>query len=300
MDRRGPPSRWRGRALGRRRHARHTRSFRVRSFEQGRLRRCAASPDSPVRPSSSWCSVRARLRRRHRRSRARRLSALPRRSRAACRPRRRAAARRRSRATRNGAGSGMACRPVSRPTPGPHPMTSHTGGPASAAFVVEGHTAKDVAGVLQTALQKAGYTAIGSSQPLEDGSVVLDMTGSPDGCMLQVTVTPDGRRHLDHGPVWSRLPPGLSWVAIQAVVPMQHPSVPRRNAERRSGVYAAATVVGRSGAIKPGGGAFVAIGTAKGHRGSGVRRRIVPDPLRGHRDVGLARSLTPARIAATP
>ena len=45
---------------------------------------------------------------------------------------------------------------------------------------------------LQTELQKAGYTAIGSTEPLEDGSVVLDMTGTPDGCALQVTSTPTG------------------------------------------------------------------------------------------------------------
>ena len=56
-------------------------------------------------------------------------------------------------------------------------------------FVVEGHDAKEIAPFLQTALEKAGYTAIGSSDPLEDGSVVLDMTGTPDGCVLQVTVT---------------------------------------------------------------------------------------------------------------
>ncbi len=67
-----------------------------------------------------------------------------------------------------------------------------SGGPASAVFVVEGKGAKDVAAFLHAELQKAGYTSVGSSEPLEDGSVVLDMTGSPNGCMLQVTVAPTG------------------------------------------------------------------------------------------------------------
>ena len=51
---------------------------------------------------------------------------------------------------------------------------------------------RTVAAYLQTELQKAGYTAVGSSEPLEDGSVVLDMTGSPKGCALQVTAKPTG------------------------------------------------------------------------------------------------------------
>jgi hypothetical protein len=76
--------------------------------------------------------------------------------------------------------------------PGATPDEEASGGPASAVFVVEGHSAKDVAAFLRTELQKAGYTAVGSTEPLEDGSVVLDMTGSPDGCMLQVTVKPTG------------------------------------------------------------------------------------------------------------
>ena len=59
-------------------------------------------------------------------------------------------------------------------------------------FVVEGVDAKAVATVLQTQLQKAGYTTIGSLDPLEDGSVVLEMTGTPEGCMVQATATPTG------------------------------------------------------------------------------------------------------------
>ena len=65
-------------------------------------------------------------------------------------------------------------------------------GPASAVFVVDGTAPQNVATFLQTELQKAGYTALGSTEPLEDGSYVLDMTGVPDGCMLQATVKPTG------------------------------------------------------------------------------------------------------------
>lgn len=76
--------------------------------------------------------------------------------------------------------------------PGATPDEEASGGPASAVFVVEGHGAKDVATFLRTELEKAGFTAVGSSDPLEDGSVVLDMTGAPNGCMVQITITPTG------------------------------------------------------------------------------------------------------------
>jgi len=66
------------------------------------------------------------------------------------------------------------------------------GGAASGVLVVDGVDAKTVATSLQTSLQTAGYTTVGSLEPLEDGSVVLDMTGQPAGCMLQVTTTPTG------------------------------------------------------------------------------------------------------------
>jgi hypothetical protein len=65
-------------------------------------------------------------------------------------------------------------------------------GPASAVVVVKDTDAKTVASFLQTELQKAGFTTAGSPEPLEDGSVVLDMTGSPKGCALQVTAKPTG------------------------------------------------------------------------------------------------------------
>lgn len=76
--------------------------------------------------------------------------------------------------------------------PGATPDEEAAGGPASAVLVVEGVDAKAVATSLQTSLQAAGYTSVGSLEPLEDGSVILDMTGPRKGCMLEVTATPTG------------------------------------------------------------------------------------------------------------
>jgi len=73
-------------------------------------------------------------------------------------------------------------------TPGEETAT----GPASANLVVEGIDAKGIATLLQTLLTQAGYTTAGLSGPLEDGSYVLDMTGPPAGCKLQVTAAPTG------------------------------------------------------------------------------------------------------------
>ena len=76
--------------------------------------------------------------------------------------------------------------------PGATPDENAAGSPASAVLVVQGGDAKGIATSLQTALKSAGYTTVGSMDPLEDGSVVLEMTGSPDGCAVQVTLTPTG------------------------------------------------------------------------------------------------------------
>ena len=65
-------------------------------------------------------------------------------------------------------------------------------GPASAILVVDGGAAKTIATSLQTQLEAAGYTTTALGGPLEDGTYTLDMTGSPTGCMLQVTASPTG------------------------------------------------------------------------------------------------------------
>jgi hypothetical protein len=72
------------------------------------------------------------------------------------------------------------------------PDENAAGGPASAVLVIEGVDAAGVITVLQTELQKAGYSTIGSTDPLEDGSIVLEMTGQPAGCKVQVTAAPTG------------------------------------------------------------------------------------------------------------
>ncbi len=77
---------------------------------------------------------------------------------------------------------------VSGSTPG----DGTAAGAASADLVVDGGDAEGIANLLQTQLQDAGYTTVGSSGPLEDGSYVVDMTGSAAGCMVQVTASPMG------------------------------------------------------------------------------------------------------------
>ena len=64
--------------------------------------------------------------------------------------------------------------------------------PATATFVVNGDAAKAIATTLQARLQAAGFKTVGLSGPLEDRGYVLDMTGSPAGCMLQVRAAPTG------------------------------------------------------------------------------------------------------------
>ena len=83
--------------------------------------------------------------------------------------------------------------PAGFPTvPGATPDENAGGGPASAVLVIQGTKAKDAAAFLQSQLQTAGYATIGSLDPLEDGSVVLEMTGKPQGCAIQATATPTG------------------------------------------------------------------------------------------------------------
>jgi len=76
--------------------------------------------------------------------------------------------------------------------PGSTPAEETATGPASANLVVEGVDAKAIATRFQGLLQGAGYSTVGLSGPLEDGSYVLDMTGSAAGCRLQISATPTG------------------------------------------------------------------------------------------------------------
>lgn len=76
--------------------------------------------------------------------------------------------------------------------PGATTADEAAAGPTSANLAVPGKDAKGVATQLQAALTQAGFKTIGLSGPLENGGYVLDMTGSPAGCQLQVTATPTG------------------------------------------------------------------------------------------------------------
>lgn len=62
-------------------------------------------------------------------------------------------------------------------------------GPVSAAFVV-GAGPADVTATMKRLLDGEGGYRTDQSGPLEDGSFVLDSTGSWEGCRVQTTVTP--------------------------------------------------------------------------------------------------------------
>jgi hypothetical protein len=61
-------------------------------------------------------------------------------------------------------------------------------GPVSAAFVVEAQ-ATDVSETMKRLLDGEGYRT-DQSGPLEDGSLVLDSTGTSAGCRVQTTLAP--------------------------------------------------------------------------------------------------------------
>jgi hypothetical protein len=65
-------------------------------------------------------------------------------------------------------------------------------GAASGVYTFQGQKAKDVAALMQRLLSSAGYSTLGLSGPLEDGSYVVDMSGQPQGCKVQASVDPTG------------------------------------------------------------------------------------------------------------
>jgi hypothetical protein len=62
-------------------------------------------------------------------------------------------------------------------------------GPASAAFAI-GASGDQAADQIVAGLVPAGYSIEGRSQPLEDGSIVIDAVGIDPACKVQVRVTP--------------------------------------------------------------------------------------------------------------
>jgi hypothetical protein len=75
---------------------------------------------------------------------------------------------------------------------GSTPSEEAATGPASATLVVDGNAAQAIATYLQGSLERAGFRTDGLTGPLEDGAYVLDASGSPAGCMVQVTAAPLG------------------------------------------------------------------------------------------------------------
>lgn len=65
-------------------------------------------------------------------------------------------------------------------------------GPASAVLAIQGVEAKTIADWMQSKLEQATYSTEALSGPLEDGSFVLDSTGSAPGCRVQVSIAPLG------------------------------------------------------------------------------------------------------------
>jgi hypothetical protein len=61
----------------------------------------------------------------------------------------------------------------------------------SATFVLSGPDARTVATWMQTELERATFATEALNGPLEDGSFILDSTGSGD-CRIQVAIAPTG------------------------------------------------------------------------------------------------------------
>ena len=79
--------------------------------------------------------------------------------------------------------------PPSFPVPPEAIPTETVEGPVSASFAV-GASADQAADLLVSGLGSAGYSIEGRSQPLEDGSVVIDAVGADPKCRVQVRLTP--------------------------------------------------------------------------------------------------------------
>jgi hypothetical protein len=78
--------------------------------------------------------------------------------------------------------------PDSFPRPASSTPADSIAGPVSAAFSV-GAGPEEATAAVKAGLDTAGYTT-DQSGPLEDGSFVLDSTGTSSGCKAQTTLTP--------------------------------------------------------------------------------------------------------------
>jgi hypothetical protein len=68
---------------------------------------------------------------------------------------------------------------------------SEIGAPAGGLFILTGDVPTTSA-VMRGALEAAGFRTEGASGPLEDGSVVIDSTGSAPGCRVRTTIMRHG------------------------------------------------------------------------------------------------------------
>lgn len=75
--------------------------------------------------------------------------------------------------------------------PGATPAEEAASGPVSATFALDGADPKVVATWIQNELERAGYRTEALNGPLEDGSSVLEMTGTED-CHIEIAVAPLG------------------------------------------------------------------------------------------------------------
>ncbi|MGZ8514929.1 MAG: hypothetical protein ACXWXA_07780 [Candidatus Limnocylindrales bacterium] len=76
--------------------------------------------------------------------------------------------------------------------PGSTPAEEAASGPASAVLAVQGVDARTIADWMQSELERATYSTEALSGPLEDGSYVLESTGTAPGCRVQVSIAPLG------------------------------------------------------------------------------------------------------------
>lgn len=65
-------------------------------------------------------------------------------------------------------------------------------GPSSGVYVIPGHDARAVATWYADALRGASFTVDGNPAPLENGGFVVDASGAPAGCRLELSVAPLG------------------------------------------------------------------------------------------------------------
>jgi hypothetical protein len=76
--------------------------------------------------------------------------------------------------------------------PGSTPANEAAGGPASATLAVQGADARTIAGWMQSSLERATYSTEALTGPFEDGSYVLESTGTAPGCRVEVSIAPLG------------------------------------------------------------------------------------------------------------